>query len=89
MPDQKCSVEYIMNGPKLPVKIANPLFSRENANCSFSIELRHFGTRSYFMFSFLGKSSLDINNYSTKMTSSSLSEGVTLVWKCNWFCKFR
>lgn len=79
MPDQKCSVEYIMKGLQLLAKIANPLFSKENAHCSFSIELRQFGTSSSFMFSFLGKSSLNINSYSTQMTSSSLSEGITLV----------
>lgn len=61
--DQKCSAEYIMKGPQLIAKMANPLSSKESAHCSFS---RHFGTRSFsrssFIFSFLGKSSLDINN---------------------------
>lgn len=64
-------------GTQLLAKIANPLFSRENAHCSFSSVLRCFGTRSSFMFCFLGKSSLDINSYSTQMTSSSLGEGIT------------
>lgn len=64
-------------GTQLLAKIADLLFSRENAHCSFSSVLGCFGTRSSFMFCFLGKSSLDINSYSTQMTSSSLSKGIT------------
>lgn len=78
MPVQNCSVEYIIKGPQLLAKIANPLSSEENAHCSFFIELGCSGARSSFMFSFLGKSLPDINSCSTQMISSSLSESVTL-----------